>query len=74
MNKTKILCIFDGFGISPDSVNNCITRANMPNFRQLLAKYYWTTLNADGESVGQEAGLNISSTVIGRPSNRWTSG
>jgi 2,3-bisphosphoglycerate-independent phosphoglycerate mutase len=63
MKKTKILCIFDGFGIGPDSVNNCITRAKMPNFRRILKEYYWTTLNADGESVGQEAGLVGNSEV-----------
>ncbi len=63
MSKTKILCILDGFGIGPDSVNNAITRANMPNFRRLLREYYWTTLDADGESVGQEAGLVGNSEV-----------
>jgi 2,3-bisphosphoglycerate-independent phosphoglycerate mutase len=63
MKKTKILCIFDGFGIGPDSTNNCITRAKMPNFRRMLKEYYWTTLNADGESVGQEAGLVGNSEV-----------
>jgi 2,3-bisphosphoglycerate-independent phosphoglycerate mutase len=63
MKKTKILCIFDGFGIGLDSTNNCITRAKMPNFRRILKEYYWTTLNADGESVGQEAGLVGNSEV-----------
>ena len=63
MSKTKILCILDGLGIGPDSVNNCITRANMPNFRRILKVYYWTTLGADGESVGQEAGLVGNSEV-----------
>ena len=63
MPKTKILCIFDGFGIGPDSANNCISRAKMPNFRRVLKEYYWTTLNADGESVGQEEGLVGNSEV-----------
>jgi 2,3-bisphosphoglycerate-independent phosphoglycerate mutase len=63
MKKTKILCIFDGFGIGPDSANNCITRAKMPYFRRILKEYYWTTLNADGEGVGQEDGLVGNSEV-----------
>jgi 2,3-bisphosphoglycerate-independent phosphoglycerate mutase len=63
MKKTKVLCILDGFGIGSDSVNNCITRAKMPNFRRTLKDYYWTTLDADGESVGQEAGLVGNSEV-----------
>jgi bisphosphoglycerate-independent phosphoglycerate mutase (AlkP superfamily)/very-short-patch-repair endonuclease len=61
--KTKILCILDGFGIGPDSTNNAITRAKMPNLRRVLSEYFWTTLDADGEAVGQEAGLVGNSEV-----------
>jgi 2,3-bisphosphoglycerate-independent phosphoglycerate mutase len=61
--KTKILCILDGFGLNVDSDNNCISRAQMPVFRSLLRNYYWTTLSADGGSVGQEHGLVGNSEV-----------
>jgi|GEM_PF-92409 len=62
-STTKILCIFDGFGLLPDSPNNCIARAQMPNLRRLLGEYYWTTLRADGSDVGQEDGLVGNSEV-----------
>jgi bisphosphoglycerate-independent phosphoglycerate mutase (AlkP superfamily) len=61
--KTKILCILDGFGIGPDSINNAISRAKMPNLRRVMSQYFWTTLGADGEDVGQEAGLVGNSEV-----------
>jgi 2,3-bisphosphoglycerate-independent phosphoglycerate mutase len=63
MSKTKILCILDGFGLSVDSVNNCISQAKMPTLRYLLSSYPWTTLNADGDQVGQEIGLVGNSEV-----------
>lgn len=62
-HSTKILCIFDGFGLNVDSPNNAISRAKMPNFRRLLKENFWTTLSADGEQVGQEAGLVGNSEV-----------
>ncbi len=61
--KTKILCILDGFGLGADSVNNAITRAKMPNLRRIMSQYFWTTLCADGEAVGQEDGLVGNSEV-----------
>lgn len=60
---SKILCILDGFGLSPKSANNVSSLADMPNFRSVLKKYRWTALNADGEAVGQEAGLVGNSEV-----------
>lgn len=60
---TKILTILDGFGLKPIDNNNCNALAKMPNFRRLLAKYPWTTLDANGEAVGQEAGLVGNSEV-----------
>jgi bisphosphoglycerate-independent phosphoglycerate mutase (AlkP superfamily)/inosine/xanthosine triphosphate pyrophosphatase family protein len=61
--KTKVLCIFDGFGLAPDSGNNCVSQAKMPNFRRLLSTYNWGVLDADGENVGQESGLVGNSEV-----------
>ncbi len=60
---SKILCVLDGFGLLPTSKNNATGLAQMPNFKYLLNNYFWTTLNADGVSVGQEAGLVGNSEV-----------
>ena len=60
---SKILCVLDGFGLLPESDNNPTSMAKMPNLKYLLNNYFWTTLNADGESVGQEAGLVGNSEV-----------
>lgn len=61
--KTKILCILDGFGLGPDSINNAVSTAKIPNLRRVMSQYYWTNLGADGEAVGQEAGLVGNSEV-----------
>jgi 2,3-bisphosphoglycerate-independent phosphoglycerate mutase len=61
--KTKILCVLDGFGLLPASKNNAVSLANTPTLNRLFATYPWTTLDADGESVGQERGLVGNSEV-----------
>jgi 2,3-bisphosphoglycerate-independent phosphoglycerate mutase len=61
--KTKILCIWDGFGLASKSANNIPSLIEMKNFKPLLAKYPWTTLDANGDSVGQESGLVGNSEV-----------
>jgi 2,3-bisphosphoglycerate-independent phosphoglycerate mutase len=61
--KTKILCVLDGFGLLPASKNNAVSLAKTPNLNRLFATYPWTTLDADGESVGQERGLVGNSEV-----------
>jgi 2,3-bisphosphoglycerate-independent phosphoglycerate mutase len=60
---SKILCILDGFGLAPMSVNNCSARAKMPNLRKIMTKYGVGSLNADGEAAGQEIGLVGNSEV-----------
>jgi len=60
---SKILCVLDGFGLSPKTLNNASALAKMPNFKYLLKNYFWSTLNADGVNVGQEAGLVGNSEV-----------
>jgi len=60
---SKILCILDGFGLSEGSKNNVLSLSKMPNFKSMLQKYYWYTLNADGDNVGQETGLVGNSEV-----------
>jgi 2,3-bisphosphoglycerate-independent phosphoglycerate mutase len=61
--KTKVLCILDGFGLAPASINNATSLAKMSNFKDLLANEKWSTLKADGTSVGQENGLVGNSEV-----------
>ncbi len=61
--KTKILCILDGFGLAEKTPNNAVSLARMPNLRRILKDHYWTTLDADGEMVGQETGLVGNSEV-----------
>jgi 2,3-bisphosphoglycerate-independent phosphoglycerate mutase len=63
MISTKVLCILDGFGLAPKSPNNPSYLAKMPNFRSLLKDSWWSTLNADGDQVGQETGLVGNSEV-----------
>ena len=60
---SKILCILDGFGLSATNKNNCNARAKMPNLRKMMTKYGVGSLDADGEAVGQEAGLVGNSEV-----------
>jgi len=59
----KMLCILDGLGLAPAAQSNAVSQANMPTFRKILSTYPWITLNADGEFVGQEAGLVGNSEV-----------
>lgn len=58
-----MLCIWDGFGLAPASPNNPTSIAKLPNLKRLLKEYPWTTLDADGDSVGQEMGLVGNSEV-----------
>jgi 2,3-bisphosphoglycerate-independent phosphoglycerate mutase len=60
---TKILCILDGLGLTLESENNTLSKAHLPNLKRLLKDYYWTTVNADGQYVGQEDGLVGNSEV-----------
>jgi 2,3-bisphosphoglycerate-independent phosphoglycerate mutase len=61
--QTKILCVLDGFGLLPSSHNNAVALAHTPTLNRLFATKPWTTLDADGESVGQEHGLVGNSEV-----------
>jgi 2,3-bisphosphoglycerate-independent phosphoglycerate mutase len=63
IKKTKVLCILDGLGLAGFSNNNAVALANTPNIRKYLGEYNWTSLNADGEFVGQEKGLVGNSEV-----------
>jgi len=60
---SKILCVLDGLGFSPGSKNNVLSLSKLPNIKSVLKDYYWYTLNADGDNVGQETGLVGNSEV-----------
>lgn len=61
--KTKILCVLDGFGLTSQTDANPMYAAQLPVLRQVLSKYPWITLDADGNAVGQEEGLVGNSEV-----------
>jgi 2,3-bisphosphoglycerate-independent phosphoglycerate mutase len=61
--KTKVICVLDGFGLLPSSQNNAVALAVTPNLNRIFTTYPYTTLDADGESVGQEHGLVGNSEV-----------
>ncbi|MDR2685845.1 MAG: 2,3-bisphosphoglycerate-independent phosphoglycerate mutase [Rickettsiales bacterium] len=54
--KPFVLCILDGFGISPDWDANAVAQANMPFWRALLQNYPNTQLDTSGHAVGLPAG------------------
>lgn len=51
-NKPLLLVIIDGWGESSQKEGNALAHANIPNYRNLVAKYPFTTLEASGEAVG----------------------
>ncbi len=59
-----VLLICDGFGIAPDGPGNAISQANMPNFKNYMARYPHGQLNASGEAVGLVPG-EVGSTEVG---------
>jgi 2,3-bisphosphoglycerate-independent phosphoglycerate mutase len=64
MNKhTTILCILDGFGLTPKYDNNAFAQANTPHLDKMFQTYPWILGYADGEAVGLEDGLVGNSEV-----------
>ena len=61
--KTFVLLILDGFGVSPDGPFNAITHANMPTWEKLWAQYPHTLLDASGPAVGLPEGQMGNSEV-----------
>jgi 2,3-bisphosphoglycerate-independent phosphoglycerate mutase len=55
-SKSVILCILDGWGISPNSPGNAILQANPPTYNHLLQNYPNTHLLASGPAVGLPEG------------------
>lgn len=65
MNSSEraVLIILDGFGIGKDSPFNAINNAEMPFYRDLLAKYPHSELITHGEAVGLPYGVMGNSEV-----------
>ncbi|MDR2770258.1 MAG: 2,3-bisphosphoglycerate-independent phosphoglycerate mutase, partial [Rickettsiales bacterium] len=52
MTKPVVLCILDGFGVAPSGSGNAVSRAKMPFYNGLAAKYPNMLLGASGAEVG----------------------
>ena len=64
-----LLCIIDGWGISPDKNNNAINLANTPNYDFLMTNFPSSSLRAHGLDVGlpqdQMGNSEVGHTTIG---------
>lgn len=60
---TNILCILDGWGVSPNNQEDAIFTANTPNYNRILQNYPHTTLRSDGKFVGLPEGQMGNSEV-----------
>lgn len=63
MSNRAILIILDGFGIGKDSPFNAIKNAQMPFYKNLIAKYPHSQLTTHGEAVGLPMGVMGNSEV-----------
>ena len=61
--RPVVLLILDGFGTRADAPDNAITRARMPNWTALLAKYAHGTIDASEMHVGLPEGQMGNSEV-----------
>ena len=50
--KPVVLCILDGWGLSPSREANAFVSAKTPNLEALFSQYPWTALEASGVEVG----------------------
>ena len=62
--RPVVLCIFDGFGSREDAPDNATTRAEMRNFRRVMADYPTALMDACEEHVGLPAG-QIGNSEVG---------
>src|SRR5436305_11338008 len=61
--RPVVLVILDGFGCREDAPDNAISRANMPRWRELLARYPNTAIDASEFHVGLPEGQMGNSEV-----------
>ena len=50
--KPVVLCILDGWGLSPSREANAFVSAKTPHLETLFSQYPWTALEASGVEVG----------------------
>ena len=63
MKKPVVLCIMDGFGITPNTDGNAIETAKTPNLSKLFSENPFTTIGASGLDVGLPDGQMGNSEV-----------
>ena len=63
MKKPVVLCIMDGFGITPNTDGNAIETAKTPNLTKLFNENPFTTIGASGLDVGLPDGQMGNSEV-----------
>lgn len=63
MKNKVLLAIMDGWGISENLEHNAIAEAHPKNFQELIKKYPYITIFADGEHVGLPKGQMGNSEV-----------
>lgn len=63
MNKVTVLCILDGWGISPECDNNAVYQAKTPHLDALFDQCSHATLLCSGEAVGLPDGQQGNSEV-----------
>lgn len=61
--KPLVLVILDGWGISPRLEGNAIARADLPNYKKIMADYPHSLLTCSGEEVGLPEGQMGNSEV-----------
>ncbi|USO01315.1 MAG: 2,3-bisphosphoglycerate-independent phosphoglycerate mutase [Alphaproteobacteria bacterium] len=62
-HTTTVLCILDGWGISPETEHNPIRTTSTPTWDMLCTTGQYTELNASGEAVGLPEGQMGNSEV-----------
>ena len=63
MKKPVVLCIMDGFGITPNTDGNAIETAKTPNLTKFFSENPFTTIGASGLDVGLPDGQMGNSEV-----------
>ncbi len=63
MTRPVVLCILDGWGLSPERAANAVAQADTPNFDRIWAECPHATLAAHGPAVGLPEGQMGNSEV-----------
>ena len=63
LSKRVLLCILDGYGITPKDFKNAIMHAKKPNMDAIMATYPMTTIEPGGVLVGLPKGVAGNSEV-----------